>query len=64
MPKNLVKKEPQQESVTSDTIDIPEGSSAYVITPVDALELIHPINMSKNSSKLLKDIEREYQRRT
>lgn len=63
----LVKKEPQQESVTSDTIDIPEGSSPYVITPVSTLELLeltHLINMSKNSSKLLKDIEREYRRRT
>lgn len=60
----LVKEQPQQESVTSDTIDIPAGSSPCVITPVNTLEWIHPINMSKNSSKLLKDIEREYRRRT
>ena len=60
----LVKKEPQQESVTSDRIDIPEVSSAYVITPVNALEWIHRTNMSKNSSKLLKYLEREYRRRT
>lgn len=59
----LVKKESQQESVTSDTISIPEGSSPYIITPVDALEWIHLINMSKGSSKLLKDIEHEYRRR-
>ena len=60
----LVKKQPQQESVRSRTIGIAEGSSVYVITPVDALELIHPINMSKNSSALLKYLEREYRRMT
>ena len=60
----LVKKEPQQESVTSDTIGIPEGSSLYIITPVDDPVWIHLTNMSKNSSKLLKDIEREHRRRT
>ena len=62
--RHLVKKTPQQEPVTSRTIGIPEGSSAYVITPVNDPEWIHLINMSKNSSKLLKDLEREYQRRT
>ena len=56
----LVKKQPQQESVTSDTIGIPEGSSAYIITPINDPEWIHLINMSKGSSKLLKDLEREY----
>ena len=61
---HLVKKQPQQESVTSDTIDIPEGDSAYIITPVNALEWIHPINMSKNSSALQKYLEREYRRMT
>ena len=60
----LVKKEPQQESVTSRTIGIPEGNSAYVITPVDDPELIYPINTSKNNSALLKKIQLEYQRRT
>ena len=58
----LVKKEPQQESVTSDTIDIPEGSSAYIITPVNTIEWIHTINMSKNSSALQKYLEREHRR--
>lgn len=62
--RHLIKKQPQQESVTSCTIGIPEGSSAYIITPVDNIEWIHLINMSKNSSKLLKDLEREYRRRT
>ena len=62
--RHLVKKQPQQESVTSRTIGIPEGRSAYVITPVDSIEWIHLINMSKNSTKLLKDLEREYRRRT
>ena len=60
----LVKKEPQQESVTSRTIDIPEGSSPYIITPVNALEWIHRTNMSKNSSALQKYLEREYRRMT
>ncbi len=62
--RHLVKKEPQQESVTSRTIDIPEGSSPYIITPVNALEWIHRTNMSKHSSALLKYLEREYRRRT
>ena len=62
--RHLVKKQPQQEPVTSRTIGIPEGSSAYVITPVDKLARIHSINMSKNSSTLLKYLESEYQRRT
>ena len=62
--RHLVKKPPKQESVTSRTIGIAEGSSAYVITPVDNPELIHLINMSKNSSTLRKYLEREYQRRT
>ena len=60
----LVKKEPQQESVTSRTIEIPEGSSAYIITPVDTLGQIHHTNMSKHSSKLLTYLEREYRRMT
>ena len=60
----LVKKQPQQEPVTSRTIGIPEGSSAYIITPINTLGWIHSVNMSKNSSKLLKDLEREYRRRT
>ena len=60
----LVKKEPQQESVTSDTIGIPEGSSAYIITPVNTLEWVYLINMSKNSSDLQKYLEREYRRMT
>ena len=60
----LVKKEPQQESVTSRTIGITEGSSAYIITPVNDPNLIHRINMSKNSSTLLKNLELEYRRRT
>lgn len=60
----LVKKEPQQEPVTSDTIGIAEGSSACVITPVSDLEWIHRTNMSKNSSALLKYLEREYRRMT
>ena len=62
--RHLIKKQPQQKSVTSSTIDIPEGNSAYIITPVDNPEWIHLINMSKNSPKLQKDLEREYQRRT
>ena len=61
---HLVKEQPQQESVTSDTIGIPEGSSPYIITPVNTLEWIYIINMSKNSSALHKYLEREYQRRT
>ena len=60
----LVKKEPQQEPVTSDTIGIPEGSSPYIITPVNALGQIHSVNMSKNSSALQKYIESEYRRMT
>lgn len=62
--RHLVKKQPQQESITSRTIGIAEGGSAYIITPVDDPKLIHLINMSKNSSTLLKDLEREYRRRT
>ena len=62
--RHLVKKQPQQESVTSRTIGIAEGGSAYIITPVDDPKLIHLINMSKNSSTLRKDLEREYRRRT
>ena len=62
--RHLVKKQPQQESVTPRTIGIAEGSSAYVITPVDDPVCIHLINMSKNSSTLLKNLEREYRRRT
>ena len=62
--RHLVKKQPQQEPITSRTIDIPKDNSSYIITPVNTLEWIHLINVSKNSSKLLKDLEREYQRRT
>ena len=65
--RHLVKKQPEQESITSRTIGIPEGSSAYVITPVNTLELLeltHLINISKNNSALHKYLEREYQRRT
>ena len=50
----LVKREPQQESITSRTIDITEGNSAHIITLVDDLGWIHSANTSKNSSKLLK----------
>ena len=60
----LVKKEPQQESVTSRTIEIPEGISPYIITPVDTLGQIHHTNMSKNNSALQKYLEREYRRMT
>ena len=60
----LVKNEPQQEPVTSDTIGISEGSPPYIITPVSALEWIHPINMIKNSSALQKYLEREHRRMT
>ena len=60
----LVKKEPQQESVTSDTIGIPEGSSTCVIRPINDSKLIHLINMSKGSFTLQKYLEREYRRRT
>ena len=62
--RHLIKKQPQQESVTSRTIDIPEGSSPCIITPVNALEWIHRTNMSKNSSVLQKYLEREYRRMT
>ena len=58
--RHLVKKQPEQESITSRTIGIPEGSSAYVITPVNTLELTHIINMSKNNSALQKYLESEY----
>ena len=60
----LVKNEPQQEPVTSDTIDMPDGNSAYIITPVNTIEWIHLINMSKNSSTLQKYLEREHRRMT
>ena len=62
--RHLVKKQPQQESVTPRTLGIAEGSSAYIITPVNTLESMHLINMSKNNSALLKYLELEYQRRT
>ena len=62
--RHLVKKQPQQEPIMSRTIDIPKGNSAHIIIPVNTLEWIHLTNMSKNSSKLLKDIEREYRCRT
>lgn len=60
----LVKNQPQQESIGSHIIDIVEGNSVYLITPVDNPELIDHYNMSKNSSALQKYLEREYQRRT
>ena len=60
----LGKKEPQQESVTSRTIEIPEGISPYIITPVDTLAEIHHTNMSKNNSALQKYLEREDRRMT
>ena len=62
--RHLIKKQPQQERVTSRTIDIPKDNSAYIITPVNTLEWIHLTNMSKNSSKLQNYLEREYRRRT
>ena len=62
--RHLIKKQPQQEPVTSRTIVIPEGSSAYIITPVNTLEWVYLINMSKNSSDLQKYLEREYRRMT
>ena len=62
--RHLVKKQPQQEPITSRTIDIPKDNSAYIITPVNTLEWIHLTNMSKNSSKLQKYLEHEYRRRT
>ena len=62
--RHLVKKQPQQESVTPRTLSIAEGSSAYIITPVNTLELIHLINISKNNSALQKYLELEYRRRT
>ena len=60
----LVKKQPQQEPITSRIIDIPKDNSAYIITPINDPKWIHLINMSKNNSKLLKDLEHEYRRRT
>ena len=63
----LVKKQPQQEPITSRTIDIPKDNSAHIITPVNTLEfleLTHLINMSKHNSTLRKYLEDEYQRRT
>ena len=65
--RHLVKKQPQQEPITSRTIDIPKDNSAHIITPVNTLEfleLIHLINMSKNNSALRKYLERECRRRT
>ena len=62
--RHLVKKQPEQELVTSDTIGIPEGSSTCVIRPVNDSKLIHLINMSKNSSALQKYLEYEYRRMT
>ena len=62
--RHLIKKQPQQEPVTSRTIGIAEGGSAYVITPVNTLEWVHLINMSKHSSALQKYLEREYRRKT
>ena len=62
--RHLIKKQPQQEPVTSRTIVIPEGNSAYIITPVNTLEWVYLINMSKNSSDLQKYLEREYRRMT
>lgn len=60
----LIKKQPQPEPVTPRTTNIAERSSAYIITPINDPKLIHFVNMSKNSSTLLKDLELEYQRRT
>ena len=57
--KYLVKKELQQEPVTSHTIEITNGSSPCIITPVNALEWIHQTNMRKNSSALQKYLELE-----
>ena len=45
----LVKKQPKQELNRSDIIDIPEGNSAYLITPVYNPIWIHYINVSKNN---------------
>ena len=60
----LVKKEPQQELVTPQTIDIANGSSTCVIRPVNDHKLIHLMNISKNDSALQKYIESEYRRLT
>ena len=45
----LIKKQPQQEFIGPYIIDMPEGNSAYLITPVNNPKWIHDINMSKNN---------------
>jgi hypothetical protein len=45
----LVKKQPEQESIRPYIIDMAEGNSAYLITPVNNPKWIHDINMSKNN---------------
>ena len=47
--RHLVKKQPQRESVTPRTIGVAEGGSAYLIRPVEDLELIHYCNIIKNN---------------
>ncbi len=47
--RHLIKKRPQQKPVKPSIIDIPQGNSAYLIVPVNDLDLIHYINISKNN---------------
>lgn len=46
--RHLIKKQPQQKSISPSIIHIPEGNSAYLITRVNNPEWIHYINMSRN----------------